>query len=362
MLSNQRPGSGEPGLPRIGADGNQQRDCNLRNRLALSHTGAVRSRAKSVKLSEDCQRILACPVCKAPLSLNQDQLSCRSADCDASFPIIDGIPVLINEQNSIFSVADFQRRAPTTFAPRSRLRRLLRRILPSGHHNPRTKANFQRFASLLPGGNPKVLLVGAGEEIGQGLETLLASPDIEFVETDVAFGPRTVVICDGHDLPFVDSSFDGAIVQATLEHVLDPYRCVDELHRVLKPRGIVYAETPFMQQVHMGRYDFTRFTFLGHRRVFRHFSEEASGPAAGPGTVLHWSILYLMLSFVKSRAAVSLVKGLSRCTLFWLKYLDYLVLSKPGTLDGASAYYFLGRKSDTVLSDRELIDLYKGVL
>ncbi len=70
----------------------------------------------------------------------------------------------------------------------------------------------------------------------------------------------------------------------------------------------------------------------------------------------------LMLSFVKSKAVVSLVKGLSRCTLFWLKYLDYLVLNKPGTLDGASGFYFLGRKSDTALSDRALIGLYKGVL
>jgi len=69
-----------------------------------------------------------------------------------------------------------------------------------------------------------------------------------------------------------------------------------------------------------------------------------------------------MLSFVKSKAVVSLVKGLSRCTLFWLKYLDYLVLNKPGTLDGASGFYFLGRKSDTALSDRALIGLYKGVL
>jgi len=198
--------------------------------------------------------------------------------------------------------------------------------------------------------------------VGEGLDTLLSLPGIEFIETDVAFGPRTALIVDGHDLPFAASSFDGAIIQATLEHVLDPYRCVDELHRVLKPGGVVYAETPFMQQVHMGRYDFTRFTHLGHRRVFRNFSEIGSGACAGPGTVLHWSIRYFMLSFVKSKTVISLVQGLSRCTLFWLKYLDYLVLDKPGTLDGASGFYFLGRKSDKVLSDRELIGLYRGVL
>jgi uncharacterized protein YbaR (Trm112 family) len=314
-----------------------------------------------MKLSEGFQRILACPVCKAPLCLERDQLSCTAAQCKASFPILDGIPVLINEKNSIFTIADFQARSLTTFPPRSKLKQFLGRILPNIHHGPNTKANFAKFASLLPREKPKVLVVGGGE-VGAGLDTLLALPDIEFVETDVAFGPRTAMICDGHDLPFGDCSFEGVIAQATLEHVLDPYRCVDELHRVLKPEGVVYAETPFMQQVHMGRYDFTRFTYLGHRRLFRRFAETDSGSCAGPGTVLHWSLRYLMLSFVKSKGAVSLVKGLSRCTLFWLKYLDYLVLNKPGTLDGASGFYFLGRKSDTVLPDRELIGLYKGVL
>jgi uncharacterized protein YbaR (Trm112 family)/SAM-dependent methyltransferase len=314
-----------------------------------------------MKLSNDSQRILACPVCKECLVRQGDQLSCTAPGCQASFPIVDGVPVLINEKNSVFTIADFRVQRPTTFAPRSKLKQYLGRILPTVHHGPKTKANFERFASLLPAGRPKVLLVGAGE-VGEGLDAILALPQIDFVETDVAFGPRTALICDGHDLPFADGSFDGAIIQATLEHVLDPYRCVDELHRVLKPEGVVYAETPFMQQVHMGRYDFTRFTYLGHRRLFRRFSETDSGCCAGPGTVLHWSLRYFMLSFVTSNAAVSFVKALSRCTLFWLKYLDYLVLDRPGTVDGASGFYFLGRKSDSVLPDRQLIGLYKGVL
>jgi uncharacterized protein YbaR (Trm112 family) len=324
-----------------------------------------------MKLSEDTQRLLACPVCKGPLSLGQDRLRCTRAECGASFPVLDGVPVLINEKNSLFSIADFEKHGPTTFEPRSRLKNFLGPILPTIHHNPKAKANLAKFAGLLPREKPKLLVVG-GSVLQEGTggspganaaaSTLFALPQIEFVETDVAFGPRTALICDGHDLPFAENSFDGVLIQSTLEHVLDPYRCVEEIHRVLKPGGAVYAETPFMQQVHMGRYDFTRFTHLGHRRLFRKFTEVDSGSLAGPGTVLHWSLRYFMLSFVRSKAAVSLVKGISRCTLFWLKYLDYLVLNKPGTLDAASDFYFLGTKSDTVLSDHELIRLYKGNL
>ena len=85
------------------------------------------------------------------------------------------------------------------------------------------------------------------------------------------------------------------------EHVVDPYRCVDEIHRVLTSNGLIYAETPFIQQVHAGRYDFTRFTQLGHRRLFRRFEEIETGVVCGPGMALAWSWQYFLLSFFTSR-------------------------------------------------------------
>jgi len=55
------------------------------------------------------------------------------------------------------------------------------------------------------------------------MKSLVDHPPIELVETDVAFGPRTAVICDAHRLPFENASFDGVVAQAVLEHVADPY-------------------------------------------------------------------------------------------------------------------------------------------
>jgi ubiquinone/menaquinone biosynthesis C-methylase UbiE len=192
------------------------------------------------------------------------------------------------------------------------------------------------------------------------MDALLASREIELIETDVGFGERTMLVCDAHDLPFIDNSFDGVVIQAVLEHVVDPFRCVEEIHRVLKADGLVYAETPFMQQVHLGPYDFTRFTHLGHRRLFRRFDEIDSGPVAGPGTVLGWSYEHFLLSFVSGTMPRLLVKVFARLTGSWLKYLDKLVEGRPGALDAASGYYFLGRKSEHTLHDRELIKLYRG--
>src|SRR3546814_5193397 len=55
---------------------------------------------------------------------------------------------------------------------------------------------------------PRVLVVGGGI-VGSGMEPLLHAPGIELVETDVALEERTQLVCDAHDLPFDDASFDG---------------------------------------------------------------------------------------------------------------------------------------------------------
>ena len=50
----------------------------------------------------------------------------------------------------------------------------------------------------------------------------------------------------------------------------------------------------------------------------------------------------------------------ARATSFWLLYFDYIIINKPGAYDAASGYYFMGKKSDTELCDRELIKQYRG--
>ncbi len=124
----------------------------------------------------------------------------------------------------------------------------------------------------------------------------------------------------------------------------------------------MYAETPFMQQVHMGRYDFTRFTHSGHRRVFRRFDEIASGPVCGPGMALAWSYQYFLLSFTASRPLRGVMRAFARLTSFYLKYVDYYLVNKSAAIDAASGFYFIGRKGGRILSDRELIRYYKGAM
>lgn len=315
-----------------------------------------------------------CPCCQQLLQNQNNQFTCTG--CNSTFPVVNNIPVLIDEQRSIFTINDYttvfrdchndQRNdhTPATGIKATLVKALwfLQKHAPANTYNLKAKSNYAVFGNLLLSKTPKpkVLIIG-GKTTGEGMQELLQLP-ITFVATDVAFGPNTQVICDAHHLPFANASFDGVIIQAVLEYLVDPYACVDEIHRVLKPGMPVYAETPFIQQVHGGAYDFTRFTHLGFKRLFRKFKEIDSGACVGTGSALAWSYKYFLLSFTNKKIVRELLLIVAAYTSFFLKYFDYFTIHNKATLDAASGYYFLGTQSEEVLSDRELIQQYQGMV
>jgi SAM-dependent methyltransferase len=304
---------------------------------------------------------LRCPRCKGALRRYGQMLACACAECGGAYPMIDEVPVLINEANSVFSIADFVSQRSTYFNLRpSRAARLLDRLTPRTSLNVKAERNYRQLSRLLVGQSaaPRVLVLG-GSILGQGLEALLTTPGIDLVESDVSWGPRTSLICDAHDIPFADGSFDAVVAQAVLEHVVDPHAAADEVYRVLKPDGLLYAETPFMQQMHGGRYDFERFSYWGHRRLFRRFAEVDSGVACGPAMALAWSWTHFLRSFARSRRMRHALSFIGSLTSFWLLPFDRVLADRPNAIPAASGYYFLGRKSNRILPDRELVSSYK---
>ena len=313
-----------------------------------------------VPLKPAVVEILACPCCGASLTRNKSELRCTNPACFSRFPVVGDVPILLNERTSTFQINRYL--TPERPGRITALRAQARKYLPRIGANLVAKENYRQFRELLLGNSPdpKVLVIG-GAEMGAGMAELQGS-SISIIETDVVLGSRTQIICDAATLPFVAASVDGVIIQAVLEYVMDPAVCVREIHRVLKPGGLVYSEMPFMQQVHGGKYDFTRLTHSGHRRLYRHFAEITSGACAGPGMVLAWSVQQFFLGFVQLHAAREIVRLGAACSLFWLKYFDYFLIRQKGALDGASGTFFLGTKTDDVLSDQDLLKSYRGAV
>jgi SAM-dependent methyltransferase len=306
--------------------------------------------------------ILRCPRCKQALSRpSDDAMVCADAGCGQRYPVVAGRPVLIDEQRSVFAIADYK--APDAEKPDdgvwARVRAAAKRVpTPSINQSAERCFAWMRDRLAARSGGQLVLVVGGGV-MGKGMHVLHEVPAIRLVNVDPSPDSAANLFCDAHDLPFADASVDAVVAQAVLEHVADPLRCVAEIHRVLKPDGIVYSEIPFMQEVHLRGYDFTRFTLLGHRRLFREFKEAESGAVAGPGTTLAWAWRYFLASFARSRAAAKVLFWIGRVTGFVLEQTDHL-LRTPGALDAASCTFFLGTKATCMVSDRDLIASYRG--
>jgi len=274
-----------------------------------------------------------------------------------AFQCIDSKPVLIDYDRSVFREEDMVPAAAASRVSRpiwsSWARRLKRMVSPPKGVTRRTVA---RMIGMLGTDQtrPLVLVVGGGT-IGQGMEDLYDHPVIQVAAFDVYASPLVHVIADAHQIPFADGSFDAVIVQAVLEHVLEPHRVVREIHRVLKPDALVFAETPFLQHVHEGAYDFTRFTESGHRYLFKHFELIDSGVSGGPGTALLWSIDNFARGLFRSRRAGKAIKLM----FAWLSLFDDLI---PPTYasDAASGFYFLGRRSEEIMRPHDIVGFYRG--
>jgi SAM-dependent methyltransferase len=206
--------------------------------------------------------------------------------------------------------------------------------------------------------NPKVLVIGSGSK-GNGTSGLWSESGFELIGIDVYISKSVSVVCDAHYLPFADSTFDGVWIQAVLEHVVDPVRVVSEIHRVLKNEGIVYAETPFLQNVHEGSYDFTRYTVTGHRYLFKKFSLISMGPLGGAEVVLAWAIKYFIWATLRSR---TIAKVAGKILLELFKPFR-LITSQCSSYDSCSGSYFMGKKAPAIqVTHKGLVGLYQGCI
>jgi LSD1 subclass zinc finger protein len=52
-------------------------------------------------LPKDLLDILVCPVCKKPLTYNDEAQTLRCAECRRVYPVRDGIPILLKEEATV---------------------------------------------------------------------------------------------------------------------------------------------------------------------------------------------------------------------------------------------------------------------
>jgi len=304
-------------------------------------------------------KFLQCPYCRGKLKSMDLFIACTG--CERKFTLFRHRPVLIRDDNELFppsAYAASEGPPDRMIERRGRLRRL-KRLLPSMSVNVAREGMLKRIV-MEHGAEYKVILVlGCGNQTSQ-LQRQFTDDKTTFIFCDIDKNADIDIFCDAHDLPFKNEIFDGVISTAVLEHVMYPDKVVSEMHRILKQDGFVYSEIPFLQSVHEGAYDFTRYTLQGHRRLFEYFKEVDAGMVAGPGTALLWSIVDFSRAVMPTLKLSALAGIMMRIAFFWVKYFDILLKNKPIAIDACSCSYFCGIRSLERRTANEISDTYGG--
>jgi ubiquinone/menaquinone biosynthesis C-methylase UbiE len=293
---------------------------------------------------------LRCPNCFSS-KLNIDRYHSVCSDCNDSMKLsYNKKPILISKNNILFDKNVFLN------LPNSRSRympKVFNFFSPSINFSFKRELNYikDKFAVS----ESKILIIGAGDTKKKFVEFFDNS---NVFATDVDVHADVDFFSDIHNIPLLDCSVDIIICTAVLEHVISPQQSVEEIYRVLKYGGVVYSEIPFLQSVHEGAYDFTRFTMTGHISLFRKFKIISHGSTAGIFTSLYWIVEYIFILPFSGSISIKMVKLCSRIFFGWIKYFDFLTQKR--SIDSASCTYVTAEKINEQLTDVDIINTYKG--
>lgn len=105
-------------------------------------------------------------------------------------------------------------------------------------------------------------------------------PGQAYIGLDVRPGPGVDAIVDIHEPPIQDDMAGVVLCLDALEHIERPWAAVEQMHRILRPGGVLVLATVFNFEMH-DRPDFWRFTPAGLEVLMRSFAWVYTGQTGG---------------------------------------------------------------------------------
>lgn len=270
--------------------------------------------------------IICCPKCHKGLIEEKGNLYCNR--CNKTYRCERGIPYFIEPiKRQNVNLPILKRILKLFKAPRpTKMLYHIRTKQDPVHFHKKLKEFIDKFREK------RVLDIGSG---GRRLGSNVIAMDLAAENIDMA--------ADAHALPFRNNAFDAIVIQAVLEHVENAEKVVQEAGRVLKNKGEIFAEIPFLCPVHNDPRDYRRYTPDGFKQLFKDFTILNVGISMGPSSAFSYSLRYylaMLFSFNSDllfEAAWNIVGWLT----FWIKYIDNLGLIKNKRAEHMALSYFI---------------------
>ena len=202
-------------------------------------------------------------------------------------------------------------------------------------------------------------------DIGCGYTPYKKFFDCHYVGTDPLESIHPDIVCQAWKIPVDNNSFDGVILNQSLEHISDIKQTIAEIKRILKPGGLLIVTTPQTMKNHSqaipsnkspyNNYnhsdipnwhnDFFRFTKFGLITLFQDFTILNITESNGYFGSLHQLVNYFFASFRKDTLFIPIyfINNLLGVTL------DYIAIqTKKLPWPFAQKFYYFTYSSLTI--------------
>lgn len=143
--------------------------------------------------------------------------------------------------------------------------------------------------------SPPVYEFGSYQCFGASIEDLRPFfEDMEYHGCDLREGPGVDEIRDVMNSGLEEGSVGVIICAETMEHVTNPIKAFEEMHRILKAGGLLIVTSVFSFPIHDFPHDYFRFTPQAFEMMLEKFSEKEVSVKGGtddaPKSVFAWAI------------------------------------------------------------------------
>lgn len=194
--------------------------------------------------------ILACPRCKAGLRLENPALL-RCEQCSATYPVDDGIPILLHEDSGSRAQLDYQREFfNAEFAGFAEYKlenwrqSYIARIFPALGVGQKAASTY---LDIGVGGSGYTVIEAARRgwtAVGCDLSINGIRKARSFAESQGVADRAFFVVCSAEALPFRDGAFDAISCIAVLEHLVRDDVTAKEMARTCRSGGRFFVTVP----------------------------------------------------------------------------------------------------------------------